>query len=164
VTGQPSRIGYQRTAAYILSLPWNGNIVSRLTVNAAMPGQNALGYNVCDERARLNLKRYLRTIDSRDGYIAKGSRFIRVLEPEALRAYALRELPFEPVLPDDFLDMNRTVGIIRQRCSFESNPAIRRILHAEVELLESLRWVVNYSPASTHRDQPRQGHRVDFQM
>jgi hypothetical protein len=136
MTAVPHRLSHRRAAAYVLSLPWPGGAISRVTLLAAAPDRNALGGPVAAERARQRLKQCLRRWESA-GLIQRGKVFVRVLDAAALREKAFDRLPFEPQ-PHDFVDVPRTAAEIRWRAGLERNPALRRICEAEVALLETL--------------------------
>ena len=71
------------------------------------------------------------------GLVQRGRLLVRVLDAAALRARAFDKLPFEPE-QRDFIDGARAAAIVRQRITFEHNPALRRIFATEAALLESL--------------------------
>jgi hypothetical protein len=158
VPPQRQRLGYQRVVAYTLSRPWPTAVVSRLLLAAAMPPETPLGERRASGTARLNMQSYLRSLD-RDGLIQRGRVLVRVLDAARLRERAFAGLPFEAG-PGAFIDVPRTVAIIRERIGFEPNPALRRILATEADLLETLsdsgRFEHLYfsAPAITGRDQP----------
>jgi hypothetical protein len=133
----PRHIGHQRAIAFLLSLGWPDGVVSRLTVGAANPQRNALGEPVPPARASAQTRRTLQRYE-RVGWLQRGKVFVRATDPAALRARAFGGLDFEPVLPHDFLDVPRTVRIIREALAFERNSGIRRLIRAEAELLEKL--------------------------
>lgn len=132
----PHRLSHYRVAAFTLSLPWPSQTVSRLLLAAAMPERNALGEPVAPETARRKSQQYLRRWDG-CGLVQRGRLLVRVLDPAALRPRAVDKLPFEPQ-PRDFIDGARAAAIVRQRITFEHNPALRRIFATEAAPLELL--------------------------
>jgi hypothetical protein len=133
----PHRLSYRRVAAYVLSRMWPGCTLTRLTLSCAAPELNAFGEAVRTETARRKSQQHLRRWHYA-GIVERGRLFVRVLDADALRAEAFGGLPFEPVEPDDYLDVPRTAAIIRRRLKFEQNPALRRLCEVEADLLETL--------------------------
>jgi hypothetical protein len=121
------KIGYRRKAAMMLSLVWPDGSVSRATIRAALPR---------DETANLALSRFLRWCYTHE-YATSGRYFIRVLQPDTLRAYALNDQPPTTGLRD-FVYIPTVAETVRRQVVCQGNSAIRRLRQAECEFLESL--------------------------
>jgi hypothetical protein len=119
------RPGYMRKMSMLMSVA--EGVISRRTLRAVVPPGDV---------GNAAMRRHLGNCYER-GHASPGKYFVRVLDADALRRYALDGLPGAPTFAD-FVHVPSLVETVRRQISCEPNPAIRRLRLAEVALLERL--------------------------
>ena len=125
-------IGTGRRAAYALSLGWPENVCSRATLRALMP-EGESRHRGDGNRITKALARWLRD-SQRRGHVQLGELFVRVVDPKALLANAVRGL--EHFEARDFLHPG-AIEVIEEQLA-ESNSALAERRRAELGLLQAL--------------------------